>query len=110
MMQIQLGRTGVIVLEPENIDRLRKGSIMKVDMSLFSGPPLDTLVIDWTPDIDYCHERLVAYLANHDPSNVQPIDLQNIIRESQKRPEIHDRPNHPTIDLVKLSQSSKADA
>lgn len=102
MIQIEIGDTVVIILEPDNLDRLRDGRMLKLPGGFVGSPR--KLVLDYTPDVPWVTEQVTVLFHGRDPSTIDPSEVQGIIEASKKRPEVHNRPAHPTLNpLEKLT-------
>jgi len=99
MIQIQINETGIIILEPKNLEYLKQGRILRVPMQYFRAP-LTQLILDYTPDVPWVQDQIALLINGKDPNEIDPREYQNIIRRSQSRPEVLERPDHPTLDLL----------
>lgn len=98
MIQIELGDTAIIVLEPDNVDRIKGGAFIRMP-GAFQGP-IRYLVIDYTPDVPWVTEQVTLLFHGKDPSDVAPRSIQKIISDSRSRPEVRNRPAHPSLNML----------
>lgn len=98
MIQIHIGNTGIRVLEPDNLDRLKKGKMIRVPTDFAGG--ITELVIDYTPDVPYVSDQVTLLFHGKDPSSIHPREIQEIVHRSKSRPEVRQRPAHPMIDVL----------
>lgn len=78
----------IVILEPENIEAIKaKKYAITAD---------NNIAIAYTPDAEWLTEQLVA-----NASNLDPTKLDQLIKESQTRPENQRRAVHPTLHIIK---------
>jgi hypothetical protein len=92
-------RTGnnqhVVILEPGNLEAIKGGAK--------ASTPNHAVFVAYTPDAVWLGEQITA---NFD--DLTPAVLDRLIKESQARSEVHERPYHPRLDLD--SRKKVADA
>lgn len=91
-----------LVLEPENIDRLRRGQMIEVDLNeLCHALPFRVeMALDYTPDAVWMQEEFQRRKLTTAEG------FAKLLQESQSRPEVRKRPNHPPAYFT----NKKADA
>jgi hypothetical protein len=77
----------LIVLEPENIGRLRAGKP--------ASTPDNAVMVAYTPDAAWVTEELIKL-----GGKISPDALAELLSESLGRPEVNMRPYHPDLDLL----------
>jgi hypothetical protein len=73
------------ILEPSNLDKLKNGE----PIQLSNGD-----LIAYSPDPEWVMDRVIAEFGKMNPAK-----LDNVLKESLKRPEVRDRPHHSPIYL-----------
>jgi hypothetical protein len=74
----------IVILEPGNLEALKAGRFERAGDG--------AVLVGYTPDAVWLGEQIFANIDALDPAT-----LQRLITESQKRPEVKERPYHPTF-------------
>lgn len=87
-MQGKTGQT-IVILEPANLEHLRKGGLVKSPDDQHS-----TLIL-YSPDIVWTGQQIRAAFQREDGGgSIGVEELENIVAASQSRTEVHERPYH----------------
>jgi hypothetical protein len=95
VIYLSTGDQHVVILEPGNIEAIKAGG-----MDITSNK---AVLVAYTPDAVWLGEQITA---NFD--NLSPATLVRLIRESQARPEVNERPHHPKFYLQRDKKVSDA--
>jgi hypothetical protein len=85
----------IVILEPGNIDAMKTGGAEKT--------PNGQVWVAYTPDVVWLGEQIMA---NMDKLN--PETIARLIEESQRRPEVRERPYHPTLNWRQGKETGSA--
>jgi hypothetical protein len=88
VIYLQSNGAKIIILEPGNIERLRAGRLAVVSDK--------SVVLAYAPD----HVWLAQEILKIGGANLEPKDIERLLQEGLNRPEISERPYHPTWDAA----------
>jgi hypothetical protein len=88
MIYLKIGNGTLIILEPGNIERLKEGRLAVT--------PDRSISIAYAPDHVWLQEQIFKIGAN----KLTPADLTRLLEEGLSRPEVINRPFHPTWDAA----------
>jgi hypothetical protein len=85
MIYLRIGKQHVVILEPENLERVKTKPCIT---------PNASVMICYTPDALWLGDQIVVSM-----DEMTPDKLDSLIKESQDRPEVRNRPYHPPLDV-----------
>lgn len=98
-----------IVLEPQNLDRLREGKTMALDLTSLLAPmlPVDLkLLLDFTPDVDWLGKEFVS----RGIADKSSTEFALLLKESRLRPDVIRPPGNSVEVLLDRHPGNKEGA
>jgi hypothetical protein len=92
MIVLNSGDKVVIIIEPGNIENLKKGLPMKLPQNM---------ALVYSPDIEWLMDKICQ-----NKEGISPEKLSELILEGLERKEVFERPYHPAFDIT-LSKRKK---
>ncbi|HEY4799533.1 MAG TPA: hypothetical protein VII99_10695 [Bacteroidia bacterium] len=85
MLVLNSGDKALIIIEPANIEELKKGHLLKLPLNM---------AMAYTPDIVWLLEAITQ-----EGGPLTPERLDQLLAEARKREEVHSRPYHLKFDV-----------
>jgi len=92
MIVLNSGDKVLIIIEPGNIENLKKGLPMKLPQNM---------ALVYSPDTEWLMEKICQH-----EGGISPEKLSDILIESLNRKEVFERPYHPAVQIT-LSKEKK---
>jgi hypothetical protein len=91
------GGQHLLIIEPDNLDRLRAGEPLN--------SPTGDVTVAFTPDLDWLRSELIAISSYRE---IMPEDIDELLHRGLIRPEVKGRVVHPMINIIPGSKISDA--
>lgn len=94
MIYLVMNDRKLIILEPGNLEHVRAGGIATT--------PDQSIAVAFAPDIPWLQEQVMKIGGD----KLTPDDVVRLLKEGLDRPEVVERPFHPTWDAAKKGGTS----